>query len=320
MSDENPKWECGVCGYTHTGAELPEKCPVCDAPQKMFKKVEPVAEEVKEEKKTAASQSKAVKQWRCKVSGYLHTGPEPPQKCPICEATAADFEEVGEEEKIVPVLRGEEKRWRCSVCGYIHKGESPPEKCPICAAPSSMFVEIDSQDNALGKAEQEGVEADGLGSYSVGVAPETIFAKLARVVLKFHLHPIHAHFPNGILPAALIFLVIAYFYNMALLADVAFCNLIFVLVTLPVVLLTGFMEWKARYGGAKTGLFVTKIICALVVLVTVSTLVVWRVVEPGVYAQESPVRSIYLGIAVVMLLATALAGHLGGKLVHGSRH
>jgi rubrerythrin len=31
------KWVCTVCGYVHTGAEAPEKCPVCGAGKDKFK-------------------------------------------------------------------------------------------------------------------------------------------------------------------------------------------------------------------------------------------------------------------------------------------
>ncbi|RLG83983.1 MAG: Rubrerythrin-2 [Thermoprotei archaeon] len=38
MPLEGAVWVCPVCGYTHVGAEAPEKCPVCGAPRNRFKK------------------------------------------------------------------------------------------------------------------------------------------------------------------------------------------------------------------------------------------------------------------------------------------
>lgn len=29
-------WKCSVCGYIHTGAEAPDKCPKCGAPKDKF--------------------------------------------------------------------------------------------------------------------------------------------------------------------------------------------------------------------------------------------------------------------------------------------
>jgi hypothetical protein len=71
--------------------------------------------------------------------------------------------------------------------------------------------------------------------------------------------------------------------------------------------------------GIKTAIFITKIICSLIVLGAVNVLVFWRLLDPGVMAEGSPSRLIYLGVAVGMLAAVGIAGHLGGKLVFGSR-
>ena len=34
---DNKKWRCLICGYIHVGQEPPYACPICNAPQKMFK-------------------------------------------------------------------------------------------------------------------------------------------------------------------------------------------------------------------------------------------------------------------------------------------
>ncbi len=36
------------------------------------------------------------KTWRCTVCGYLHTGDQPPEFCPVCKADASKFELVSE--------------------------------------------------------------------------------------------------------------------------------------------------------------------------------------------------------------------------------
>jgi len=35
--------------------------------------------------------------WVCKVCGYVHEGPEAPEKCPVCKAPASRFEQMGED-------------------------------------------------------------------------------------------------------------------------------------------------------------------------------------------------------------------------------
>lgn len=272
-------WECSVCGYTHKEEEPPEQCPVCEAPGKMFK--------------GASEENKGVLEERKDVVG---------SEVAAVEETAAV------------------RRWRCIVCGYVHTGDEPPETCPVCDAPKKMFQEIDADGKPLGELEIEEVDpAMPLVLDKGQKASTSLFDKFANLSLKLHLHPITVHFPNGILPAVVVFLGLSVYFNIVSLETAAYYNLIFVLLMLPMVLLTGYLEWQKRYKGIKTAIFIMKIICSLIVLALVNVLVFWRLLDPGVMAEGSPSRLIYLGIAAAMLGAVALAGHLGGKLVFGSR-
>ena len=88
---------------------------------------------------------------------------------------------------------------------------------------------------------------------------------------------------------------------------------------MPAVMVTGYLEWKRRYNGAKTILFFVKIGCSLVVFASILILAGWRFINPEVAAPTSPTRWIYFSISLIMLGAAGIAGHLGGKLVFGSR-
>jgi rubredoxin/uncharacterized membrane protein len=261
-------WECGVCGYIQKEGGPPEQCPVCEAPKKMFKEVV----EAKAEGGGGASASVAV------------------------------------------------RRWRCSVCGYIHSGNEPPESCPVCAAPKNQFVEIDADGKKIGEAGGAlAVGTPAAANQKPEQAKKSLFNRFADLILKLHLHPITVHFPNGILPAVVVFLAIAVYFKIVSLELAAYYNLIFVLLMLPVVLFTGFVEWQKRYKGIKSFIFITKIFCSLVVLAATNVLVFWRVIDPAVLAEGSPTKYIYLGVAAALLVAVGIAGHLGGKLVFGSR-
>jgi len=39
------------------------------------------------------------KKWRCTICGYIHEGPEAPEKCPLCKAPASKFVEIVEDKK-----------------------------------------------------------------------------------------------------------------------------------------------------------------------------------------------------------------------------
>ncbi len=267
-------WECGVCGYVGKEEKPPEKCPVCEAPEKMFK-----------------------------------------------EMAGENQEENGEGKKTEPATVPHEvveKRWRCTVCGYIHTGAEPPEKCPVCDAPKKMFVEIDADGKALTVVKTE--ELDPAMASGIGAGQKqslSFFDKFANLSLKHHLHPITVHFPNGILPAAVAFLALSVYFNILSLEIAAYFNMIFVLVMLPMVILTGFIEWQKRYKGIKSVIFIIKITCSLIVLALLSVLVFWRLIDPQVAAEGAPSRYIYLGISATLLAVTGIAGHLGGKLLFG---
>ncbi|MBU1568488.1 MAG: rubredoxin-type Fe(Cys)4 protein [Proteobacteria bacterium] len=262
-------WECGVCGYIHKAGEVPEKCPVCEAPGKMFKEI---------------------------VVGAKQEGGS-------VAATSASV-----------------RRWRCSICGYIHSGNEPPDTCPVCAAPKNQFVEIDADGKKIGVESGLAIVVESVaGSEKTGKKGGSLFNTLGNLVLKLHLHPITVHFPNGIIPAVVAFLAIAGYFNIVGLELAAYYNLIFVLLMLPVVMLTGFIEWQKRYKGVKSMIFITKIFCSVVVLAATNILVFWRLIDPAVLALGSPSRLIYLGVAAGLLVAVGIAGHLGGKLVFGTR-
>lgn len=196
------------------------------------------------------------------------------------------------------------KKWKCTVCGYIHAGETPPEECPVCGADRSKFVELTG-------AEADAGEAPG-ATISAESGP---FGKVISLMLQNHIHPIAVHTPNGIVPAAVLFLLLALVMNFMSFEKAAFYNMAFVLVAMPMVLFSGFIEWQKHYMGTRTPVFFIKIGCGAVVLVISFLLVLWRIFNPGVAAPESSVRWVYFLLHLVALGAVGLAGHLGGKLV-----
>ena len=325
------KWRCTVCGYIQEGDNPPEECPLCKAPAEKFELVEEeqsaetadtgVAEESPrepEEKAEAATpvevEQPAVNQEAVEKEEAAEkeqpAATEKPAEAETAEQVAVtETPKKAEPEAAAPKKRQEKKKeaagrlWKCTVCGYVHEGDSPPEQCPLCKAPKDKFVEIDGGGN----------EVRGMGG------PARKAGLLARIMMRLHLHPIAAHFPNGILPLAVIFLALAVFGGKEMFEPVSFYNLVAVLITLPLVLLTGFNEWKNRYNSAKTFVFFMKIFCSVVVTLSLIILVAWRLIEPGVAGPDSPFRMIYFGVAAVMLGATGLAGHMGGKLVFGAR-
>ncbi|THB74438.1 MAG: rubredoxin-type Fe(Cys)4 protein [Desulfobulbaceae bacterium] len=204
------------------------------------------------------------------------------------------------------------KKWECTVCGYIHEGDEPPEVCPICGAGKEYFTEVVSDTEAESTTQEVPAETT-----TTSPPAKKEVGGIAGLVLKFHLHPIMVHTPNGILPLALLFLVGTALFQIAGFELAAFYSLIFVLINMPAVIATGYLEWQNRYQGVKTGIFMVKIGASIVVTITLSALVVWRLITPDVMGSES--KWVYVLIGLVMVGAAGIAGHLGGKLVFDTR-
>ena len=198
------------------------------------------------------------------------------------------------------------KKWRCTVCNYVHTGDEPPERCPQCGADRSKFVPVE--------AEAEGDQAPPAGGPAEAPSDASPFvrllAALSQRMRKSRTHPIMVHLPNGVLPAAVILLFLGLLFSHEGLKQAAFYNMVLVVFSMPVVFLSGYVDWKEHMGGVYTGPIVTKIVSGAVVFVLGIVLVLW-----GWFGTASwPFFLLHL----LALAAAGVAGHIGGKLVFGS--
>lgn len=208
------------------------------------------------------------------------------------------------------------KKWQCTVCGYIHEGEEPPEKCPVCGADRDRFVEFKDSDE-IGDKQLQQESIDSLFPNDPPQRAATLFDKVSKLVVEKHLHPISVHSPNGIIPAAVVFVLLGILTQSASLADAAYFSMVFVLLAMPVVLFSGYITWQKKYSGAKTTLFKIKISCSCVATVILLGLVIWRTIEPTVLSTASLDRWLFLFWSLALLVLVGIAGHLGGQLVFG---
>ena len=207
------------------------------------------------------------------------------------------------------------RKWECTVCGYIHEGDEPPDKCPVCGAEQSKFIEIEPEEPFKTATDQTDPEKKETNAKPVALVATSKFNKLFDLMVKHHVHPISVHIPNGVIPVSVIFIVLAAVFNFSGLSQAAFFNLVFVVLTMPLVLFSGYNEWQKKYGGELTNLFIMKMILAAVVAITAIILVVWLIINPHVATEWSYQKGSFLFVNFVMLAAAGIAGFLGGKLV-----
>lgn len=333
------KWRCQVCNYVHSGDELPESCPVCGIYRDRFELVSDEGEETKKDLKETAGEAPADKKtYKCSVCGYFHREDDPPDKCPVCGAESENFKVLTSPSDVIEAEAGEpdaaDKKWKCTVCGYIHTGPTPPDKCPVCGADRSLFVLLPAEEaEPMKKPAPQAVEktqsiesspADASTPEDDTAMPEPstepspvsrAYASITNLMAKLHGHPISVHIPNGVLPVAFLFLLLGIVFDSDKLLLVSHYNLIFVLLTMPLVLFSGYNDWQLRLGGAMTRVIKTKMICGGTVTVLALILVAWRVIDPGVLDPWSSDRFIYVAVFLIALVAAAVAGFYGGKLI-----
>ncbi len=212
------------------------------------------------------------------------------------------------------------KKWECSVCGYIHEGEEPPLQCPVCKADREKFFEVKLSDEIVRQVEQE-VDLEEISvAESYAKNQLTILEKVTGLILEKHLHPISVHSPNGIIPVAVIFLVLVVVLQFSGLESAAYYNMIAVLLSMPLVIVSGYVTWQKKYMGVKTSVFKIKIAASCVATIVLFGLVVWKKLQPDVLLTASSDRWLFLVWSLILLAAVGLAGHLGGQLVFAKKN
>ena len=198
------------------------------------------------------------------------------------------------------------------MCGYIHEGEQPPEKCPVCGADKSMFILV--EDNTAPDGKRDEVTID---YASKGLSPK-IPAIIYDLVTSQHLHPISVHFPNGVLPVTAIFTIIAIVFSSDLFRHAAMANTTMVFLSMPLVIFSGYVDWKIKFGGQLSRVFMIKMICAGVVSAISLGLAIWWLADPDIIKSGAGKKILLLLLVLVDLGAAGVAGFLGGKLVFGN--
>lgn len=232
------------------------------------------------------------------------------------------------------------RKWKCTVCGYIHIGDEPPDKCPVCGAPKSRFVEVSEPETETPKPEPAQVPEvpfDSLESTASDAAaesdtPETVaeaeepaetlphfadsrYRRLFETMTKYHVHPIAVHIPNGLLPVTVAFIFLSALFTIKGMATAGVYNMAVVAIAMPLVLFSGWVDWKNRFNGALTQIFKVKIVCGIVVTITAWILFIWLLVDPEVLHTAHSLRVAFFVINLIMLGAATTAGWYGGKLV-----
>lgn len=112
-------------------------------------------------------------------------------------------------------------------------------------------------------APETDVEDDGIPAY-------------ATFMYRMHSHPASVHFPIALCVAASFLHFVALIWECPTCETVAYWNLIMGLVTSPLPIFSGFVDWVYQFGGRPTRLFLAKIVLSVVFLVAGGLVLVLR--------------------------------------------
>jgi hypothetical protein len=137
---------------------------------------------------------------------------------------------------------------------------------------------------------------------------------LRDVYRTFILHIVASHFVNGLLPVALLFLLLA-----GATGDPSFEHTVIHLVTvalcvIPLSLLSGIRDWRIKFHGGKATIFYRKITLAIILFALCLATVGIRFSRPDLATGSGTVAWLYRGCLVAMVPVVVLLGHFGAKL------
>lgn len=224
-----------------------------------------------------------MKKWKCTVCGYIHTGDEPPDKCPVCGAPKSRFVDITEPDASAQASTGP------------MQAEPAPQEPPPADPP---------------RPEEPQVTVEPVSPFA-----NSRFRPLLEMMTRYHGHPISVHIPNGLLPVSVLFIFVSALFSLTGMATAAIYNLAVVALSMPLVLFSGWVDWQNRFNGAVTHVFTVKIICGIIVTVCAWCLAIWLLVNPAVINTPQPARVAFFLINLIMLGAAGTAGWFGGKLV-----
>jgi len=88
----------------------------------------------------------------------------------------------------------------------------------------------------------------------------------------------------------------------------------------PVTYLTGIIEWKQRYKGARIRIFIRKYRYGLVLLGLGTLCTLWYYVDPQIVTDKGGWYIPFIILNFSILPFAVYLGYLGGKLVYGVVH
>jgi heme/copper-type cytochrome/quinol oxidase subunit 1 len=130
----------------------------------------------------------------------------------------------------------------------------------------------------------------------------------------FLFHAIAAHFSNGLIPIAVLYLLLTLSTGDTYFEHTVEHLILIVILAIPFSFFSGVYDWKTKYRGAKAPIFIKKIRLSVLLFIFCFSAVGIRLTIPDVMNRQGPEHWLYLALLFSMLPVVTLLGHYGGKL------
>lgn len=132
-------------------------------------------------------------------------------------------------------------------------------------------------------------------------------------------HTIAAHFSNGLVPVAVLYLLFSIISRNGFFEHTVIHLLMIVLLAIPASFISGVIDWKRKYKAAEAPVFARKIRLSILLCLLAVSAVSIRMLNPAVMDEPGVLRWSYIVLIVAMLPVVGLLGYYGGKLSAGQR-
>ena len=149
---------------------------------------------------------------------------------------------------------------------------------------------------------------------------EKIFPDKTKLRIRLREIPFHAlsvHFPAALYPVAIFFLFLALIFDRDSFRNSYFYLMMIAAFFTPISHFTGILEWKNKYRGARTHIFINKIRYSLILSVVGGLCATWCWFCPGILNYTGIYNIIFIILNISIIPIVAYLGHMGGRLVYG---
>ena len=147
------------------------------------------------------------------------------------------------------------------------------------------------------------------------IFPEKTKLKIRLFEIPFHM--ISVHFPTALYPVAIFFLFLALIFDRNSFRNLYFYLMIIATFFTPISYFTGILEWKKKFRGARTHIFINKIRYGIILNVVGGLCTTWYWFCPGILNHIGVFNIVFIILNISIIPLVIYLGHLGGRLIYG---